>query len=375
MGKDLKGKELGTGLSQRKDGYYVGRYTGKDGSRKQKIFLKLQDCRKWLADSQYDDEHGNIERQEDILMDAWYDYWMSLKKRSVRENTILSYETRYKKNIKPVLGEKRIKDITPLQCQIVLTRMAEDGYKTQTIERTKGVLYNMLDLAFQSELIPRNPCNNSVKAKIGKESESRNAMSIEEQRKFCDAIAGSEYELQFKFIMQTGIRIGELSGLKWEDVDFAKKELIIRRNANCFRNPSRWVVGAPKTKAGFRKIPLTSEAIRILKEQKKKQRDIVTSIEWKDNIFVSKRGNPIRTATYDFIMDQICKKANIKRYSVHSLRHTFATRCIEGGMRPKTLQVILGHSKISMTMDLYVHTSEDQKKKEMLMVEDTIKVS
>lgn len=374
MGKDLKGKELGTGLSQRKDGYYVGRYTRKDGSRQQKLFLKLQDCKKWLADSQYDDEHRNIDQPEDIIMDAWYEYWISLKRGSVRENTIINYETRYKKNIKPVLGEKCIKDIKPLQCQIVLSKMAEKGYKAKSIERTKGILYSILDLAFQSELIQKNPCNNSVKAKIGKESTARSAMSTEEQRKFRNAIQGSEHELQFRFILQTGLRVGELSGLKWSDIDFSKKELRVERSANYFSNPSRWIVGPPKTRSGIRKIPLTSEAISILKAQKKKKKDALTNINWKDFVFTSGSGMPISTAGYDQSLARICKKANIEKYSVHSLRHTFATRCIEAGMLPKTLQTILGHSAISMTMDLYVHISEDQKQKEMLMIEKLINV-
>lgn len=374
MGKDLKGKELGTGLSQRKDGYYVGRYTGKDGSRKQKIFLKLQDCRKWLSDSQYDDEHRNLEQPEDILMDAWYDYWMSLKKSSVRENTIMSYETRYKKNIKPVLGEKRIKDITPLQCQIVLTKMSDEGKKTSTIKKTKLILHSILELALQSEIIPRNPCNGAVKSKIGKESETRNAMSREEQKRFCNAAKGSEYELQFRFILQTGLRIGELSGLKWSDIDFRKKEMTIKRSASHFHNPSRWVVGQTKTKTGTRKIPLTSEAISILESQKKKKGSSLTNIEWKDFIFTSKAGTPICHTKYDSALDAICVKAKIGRYSVHSLRHTFATRCIEAGMMPKTLQTILGHSTIGTTMDLYVHTTDDQKQKEMHIIEDMIRV-
>lgn len=376
MGKDLKGKELGTGLSQRKDGYYVGRYTGKDGSRKQKIFLKLQDCRKWLADSQYDDEHRNIDQPEDILMDAWYDYWISLKKKTIRENTIISYEERYKKNIKPVLGGKYIKDITPMQCQIVLTRMADVGNKTGTITKTKTILHGILELAFQNEIIPRNPCNGAVKSKIGRESGTRSAMSREEQKKFYDTIKGSEYDLQFRFILQTGIRAGELAGLKWSDIDFHKKEMTIERSASHFHNPSRWVIGPAKTKTGTRKIPLTSEAISILKVQRRKKREASqTNIEWKDFVFTSKTGTLIHYTRYNEAISIMCKKANIGTYSIHSLRHTFATRCIEAGMMPKTLQAILGHSKISMTMDLYVHTTDDQKKKEMLMIEDMIHIS
>ena len=112
MGKDLKGKELGRGISQRKDKYYVGRYTTRNGKRVQKLFAKLQECKKWLADEQYTDEHSNPDFPSDMLVDAWFDYWISVKKRTVRPNTLRNYTERYKRNIKPVIGNKILPDGT-----------------------------------------------------------------------------------------------------------------------------------------------------------------------------------------------------------------------------------------------------------------------
>ena len=97
MGKDLKGKELGKGISQRKDGYYVGRYTSKNGRRIQKLFLKAKECQKWLADNQYSDEHSNIDFPQDMIVSAWYDYWISIKEKTVRPNTVRNYRERYNK--------------------------------------------------------------------------------------------------------------------------------------------------------------------------------------------------------------------------------------------------------------------------------------
>ena len=91
MGKDLKGKELGSGISQRKDGLYVGRYTNRIGKRIQKVFPKLQECRKWLSDSQYEEEHTNLDFPKDMLVDAWYDYWIKIKEKTVRYNTCRNY--------------------------------------------------------------------------------------------------------------------------------------------------------------------------------------------------------------------------------------------------------------------------------------------
>lgn len=87
-----------------------------------------------------------------------------------------------------------------------------------------------------------------------------------------------------------------------------------------------------------------------------------------------RKGSPIKNSTYDTALFKICDKVGIPRFSMHILRHTFATRCIEGGMKSKTLQMILGHSNIGITMNLYVHTTEEEKIKEIQMVEDALKV-
>ena len=153
MGKNLKGKELGLGISQREDGYYVGRYTNKYGRRVQKLFLKLQECRQWLADSAYRDEHSNIDFPEEMTVNSWFEYWISMKKRTVRPNTVRNYTERYHRNIKPVIGKKILGSVNTIQCQTVMNRMADEGYRTSTIYQARITLYNMLDYAYQNDVI------------------------------------------------------------------------------------------------------------------------------------------------------------------------------------------------------------------------------
>lgn len=90
--------------------------------------------------------------------------------------------------------------------------------------------------------------------------------------------------------------------------------------------------------------------------------------EWSEFVFLCRKGQPVKNSTYDTALFKICEKAGINKFSMHGLRHTFATRCIEGGMMPKTLQKILGHSNIGITMNLYVHITEEEKQKEIDMV-------
>ena len=127
MGKDLKGKELGVGISQRADGLYTARYTTKEGHRKQKYFKKLQECKKWLADAQYYEEHGSALNSEEPTVDAWFNYWMTdIKANNIRYNTIRNYTDRYRVNIKPYIGDMLIKDVKPMHCQNILNKMSKE---------------------------------------------------------------------------------------------------------------------------------------------------------------------------------------------------------------------------------------------------------
>jgi integrase len=375
VGKDLKGKELGVGISQQSDKLYVARFTDKFGIRKTKRFKKLQECRQWIADASYISKHSDIENASDILVDTWYEYWIGIKKQTVRPNTVRNYSERYERNIKGIIGKKLLSEVKPIHCQKIFSDMAEQGYKTTTIYQTRITLYNMLEFAKENDVILSNPCKKSVKSDIGKPSEKKVALTIDEQRKFLMAAAGQSYENQYKFMLQTGLRTGELVGLKWYDIDFGKRTVTISRTMEYRYKVGEWRVGPPKSKSGYRTIPLTDEAIRILKDQKEKNSKIkVINIEWRDQVFLSRKGEPVKNSTYDTALFKICDKAEIRKFCMHILRHTFATRCIEGGMIPKTLQKILGHSNIGITMNLYVDATEEEKTKEMDLVAEALKV-
>ena len=327
MGKDLKGKELGVGISQESTGLYSARFVDRFGKRKHKRFKKLQECRAWLADAIYVDEHSDISMPSDMLVDHWFDYWIGIKKKTVRPNTVRNYTERY----------------------------------------------NMLEYAKENEVLRTNPCKRSVKSDMGKPSEKKVALERDVQKIFLRYAEGQSYENQYRFILQTGLRTGELVGLKWEDIDFESKTIQIRRSMEYRYSVKEWRIGEPKSKSGYRTIPLTEEAVTILNKQKEKNKWISEiSKEWEEFVFLCRKGTPVKNSTYDTALFKICDKAQIPRFSMHILRHTFATRCIEAGMKPKTLQMLLGHSNIGITMNLYVHTTEEEKKKEIDLVAEAL---
>lgn len=342
-----------------------------NGNRVQKYFKKLQDCRKWIADAQFDKEQGNIVTNEKQTMDAWYQYWIDeVKGNNIKLTTKNYYNNIYRLYISPVIGNKYIGDIRPIDCQNVLNNLID--YSQSIMHNSRIVMYMVFESADEYGLISENPVKKNVTAK-GNDSVKREALTVEEQTAFVETAKYYEHYNQIALILQTGLRIGEVIGLKWDDIDFKNKTLKVRRTMYIVKG--QFVESTPKSKSGEREIPLTEEAVRILKNQKRKcdERKIVT-VKWAGFVFLSKQGNLIRNKAYSVSIFRICDKCGIRRISPHVLRHTFATRCIESGMTPKTLQVILGHSTINMTMNIYVHVTETQKQKEMKNIEKMLKL-
>lgn len=117
MGKDLKGKEIGAGIVQQPNGTYFARFVDKFGKRRTKRSKKLQEVKQWLADATYIDQHSDLDQATDMLVDAWFDYWIGIKKQTVRPNTVRNYSERYERNIKGVIGNKLLTDVKPIHCQ------------------------------------------------------------------------------------------------------------------------------------------------------------------------------------------------------------------------------------------------------------------
>lgn len=375
MGKDLKGKEIGDGIYQQSNGTYCARFVDKFGSRKSKRSKKLQEVRQWLADATYINEHSDLDQATDMLVDAWYDYWIGIKKQTVRPNTVRNYSERYERNIKNVIGSKLLTEVKPVHCQKIFSDIAEEGYKTTTIYQTRITLFNMLEFAKENDVLIVNPCKKSLKSNMGKPSEKKEALTIDVQKKFLGAVVGYSYENQYRFVLQTGLRTGEMIGLKWSDIDFKNRTMKIERTMEYRYKVGEWRIGPPKSQSGYRTVPLTEEAVRILENQRKKNHSLKRiPMEWKDFVFLCRKGTPVKNSTYDTGLFKYCDRAGIPRFSMHVLRHTFATRCIEAGMKPKTLQKILGHSNIGITMNLYVHITEDEKHREIDLVADALKV-
>lgn len=315
---------------------------------------------------------GNVFSCSMPTVDAWFECWIKeVKSDTVRQRTLNGYISRYQCHIKDHIGKMLLSDVKPLYCQNILNSMAEK-YNHSTIRGVKVMLREIFEYASENDFIGKNPVSKKIRF-AGKISKEKRVLTIEEQRMFLEEIKRKNHYNQYAFVLQTGLRAGELIALRWSDIDYENRILHVRRNMYYVSKGSEWRTDEPKTKTGLRDIPLTQEAIDILNEQRKKRKELkAISFEFADLVFLDKNGFPICNNTYNAVLSRYCSKKGIDRFSMHTLRHTFATRCIEGGMKPKTLQTIMGHASITITMDLYVHTTEEEKSKEMYSVEDRL---
>lgn len=372
MGKDKKGKELGVGLTQRKDGLYQARYTDRFGDKKTIYDSNLAELRKKFAVAIAENENFMSVRQN-IELDRWFNRWLEVyKKKSVRPNTLRTYTHIYNKNISPFLGKRNINSLVKSDIQQIIDLAADNNYKYERQDKIKVILKDMFERAIEDDLMAKNPAK-GVKLRADKEVNTK-VLSMDQQIEFFEACKGTFYDNLYNVAINTGLRPGELFALTEKDINFdegyidVNKTLVYQKylDDTC----KTFHVEPPKTKQSKRKIPINSECRKYLE----KQFDLKNVVKHKrpkeqnDYLFVTKFNTPLNAQIYSDSIKAIVEQINLKkefdnefpRFSGHTFRHTFATRCFEAGINPKVVQTYLGHASLKMTMDLYTHVTEEK---------------
>ena len=385
----------GSNISKRKDGRYQGRIQ-RNGKRLQITSKDIRVVQEWIEQQKLEEERERVlESMRDMgivvsttdktpncssrserlspqmSLNEWFDIWIDEKEnkndKKLSPNTIRNNKERFYKNIQPVLGDISLGSIDRDKTKSVFVKMrnarndnGEAVYKDSTMLQTYITLGSMLKAAVKRGLIDEVPLE-----QIGLEGHEKGKirfMTVDEEKRFLEYAEGTTNYPQMKFVLETGLRCSEMIGLKWSDIDWNEEypSITIKRQLEYRHSTKEWRwADAPKTKSGFRTILLSPEAVAILKEVRKKQEGLNTSKEFKDIIFLNKNGLPTKNSTYDTYIYKICKKAGIKQFSMHSLRHTFATRALGAGVSYKWLAQTLGHNNINTTISTYCHVADE----------------
>ena len=273
-------------------------------------------------------------------------------------------------------------NITQLKILEIMNYLDSKGYQYETRNKIRILMLDMFDKAMINEIVSKNPAK-GIKMETKEKSEPK-VLTPEDQASFFECSKGSFYDNLFTVAISTGLRPGELCGLTLEDIDFdamiidVNKTLIYQK----FEGDEKKVFhfDPPKTKSSKRKVPMNQQCALALKKQMM-QRNVIMGrrtakpIKGFENLlFTTRFGTPINAQTFGEAVKRVIEEINTLRdelewmdhFSPHCFRHSFATRCFEAGIKPKTVQKYLGHASLQMTMDLYTHVLFEHSQEEMV---------
>ena len=327
---------------------------------------------------------GRYIDESDMQLRDFLTDWLSRKKNKIKPTTYDSYDQHMRVHILPIIGDKKLKDFRRKHIQEFYDLKFESsridqkgGLSSATIVKIHNILHTAFEYAVNNQMISINPTKDvAIPRSMEKE---RRVFTLEEQKAFIAALEGDRLKLAFLLDISTGMRLGELLALTWDDINLDQKYLIVRKTLARIKNrytkdeKYKLVPQEPKTEKAKRLIPIPDSIIPVLiqhKEQQEEEKADAGDLYLDKNIvFCTDTGRYIHPRNFMRSFYRIVEKAEIPKANVHSLRHTFATRMLELGESAKVVQELLGHKNIMQTLNTYTHVLEDTKKAAMSKID------
>ena len=384
MARRMKGEGS---LYQTKDKTWVCQYYDADGKRRTKRFQRKADGRDFL-----DNLHQTASPQTDTRLPgqavnhgntvgSWMDQWLETYARpTVKLSTYCSYEMMTRVHVKPSLGDILLVKLDPVTLQEFFNQKysngkttGEGGLSAKTLRNLRNLFHLALEQARKNGLIQTNLVE-GVRLPKEQKREMR-VLSREEQRRLMLACRAMPEPASFGviFTLFTGLRMGEVCGLRWDNVDMERRQFLVCETRNRLPNhddsieasTSVCTVSTTKTDHSRRIVYLCDELYQELSRYREIQFSIMEQYPGYNTgryVFCQENGEPYEPRTYQDLFKRCVSRAGIPSANFHSLRHTFATRALEQGMDPVTLSKLLGHANASITLDKYGHSFESQKR-------------
>ena len=355
-------------IRKRKDGRWEGRYTaGHDPETGRAIYKNVlgrtqaevkEKLKTAIKETQALDQTKVGKYTVGEWMEVWFEDYAKIK---VRPSSHQTYRGYIDNHIKTNIGDIPLEKLTSLDLQKLykklLTKGRVDrleakgqpkGLSAKTVRNIHQILSSALKLAQEQRIILTNPAEGCALPKV--EHREMKTLPVDQLQSFLrEARESGVFELYY-LELATGLRRGELLGLKWEDIDLERGDLRVRRQISRINGE---ITEAPlKTKNAYRTLPLAEDTVSVLKEQRRK----VGSSPW---VFPSPTGGPISPDSMLHMLHRVLKRAGLPKVRFHDLRHTFATLALQNGVDVKTLSSTLGHYSAGFTLSTYTHATPD----------------
>lgn len=340
----------------RKDGRYAAEIK-LDGKTRTFYGKTQKEAHDKLQQAIYEQKQGTLVTGPQQTIAQYFEYWLvNVHEPLIRPITFVMHKGIVKNHILPTLGHLKLRNLKPEHIEALYASKLRDGYKASSIQNIKCILNNALGHAVRRGFIARNVCD-VVSSPRAKKHEAI-ILTKEQAYTLMEVAKGHRFEVLILVAVTTGMRKGELTALKWQDIDFASKCLYVRHTA--YRLPQHgYVENEPKTDSGKRIIRLPQLVLTALKQHKITQDEMKrkAGTGWKDFhlVFSNTVGNYVSAQYLGKSFARLLKKAGLPPMRFHDLRHSAATILLSQGVNPKVVQEILGHSDIKMTLGIYGH--------------------
>lgn len=358
-------------IRKRKDGRWEGRYTaGHDPATGKTIYKNVlgktqAEVKEKLKRAIEDSAKLDMSKVGQYTVGQWMDVWFeNYAKIKVRPSSHQTYRGYIENHIKPNIGSIPLNKLTSLELQKLYKKLLGNGrverieskkqpkgLSAKTVRNINQIISSALNLAIEQRLILTNPANACALPKL--EHREMKTLPVEQLASFLREAKESGVFEMYYIELATGLRRGELLGLKWSDIDLEHGNLRVQRQI--VRIDGEIVEAPLKTKNAYRTLPLSTDAVDVLKEQKKKCGN-------SPYVFPSPTGGPISPDSVLHMLHRVLKRAGLPKVRFHDLRHTFATLALQNGVDIKTVSGMLGHFSAGFTLDTYAHVTTSAQK-------------
>lgn len=360
-----RGNGEGSLYQRKSDGKWVGSVSLHDGTRKV-IYGKT---RKEVADKLHEllhrQQRGMLLATSTQTVAHFLTDWLEhTHKQRVRPRTYERYKEALELHILPALGHYQLQKLSAQQVQAFYAREMARGLAPATIRYYHSVLHNALEMAVKWDLVARNVCD--LVEPPRKQRFEMQPLTLEQSQRLLQTLRGHRWEALYTLALATGLRRGEILGLKWQDIDMTAGKLQVQRIlSRILAHPAEpghthvYVEAEPKTQRSRRSIEIAPFALSALQHHQEKQMAAKQQAgeQWQnhDYVFCTAEGKHLNPNHVVDDLKRLLKKAGLPNIRFHDLRHSVASLLFAMEVHPKIVQELLGHSNISMTMDIYSH--------------------